>query len=230
MSNTEYHAVDITLKKYISSLDDLIVHPNITFVIEGIFDFVIFEFYDNIFKLLHSYDPEVHAKVHADHKIVQKGLDLRTEKEKLLAPMYALPEVYDKYGQKLQCKECRIQIFNPELNWWKHYYLIQPCGNRVTDILIPHPIPNDLEIEIELSKKLSKKARNMYDTFLLQWQEWVQSHNATILLKDSKFDEKEIILYLSLGNTYDDYLAMLLMLLRHYRKEMSIRNFHFRYK
>ncbi|MFM7855651.1 MAG: hypothetical protein ACKO96_27915, partial [Flammeovirgaceae bacterium] len=115
-------------------------------------------------------------------------------------------------------------------NWWKDYYLIKPCGNRLTRILIPHPIPNDLEIGIGLSKKLSKKARNMYDIFLSQWQEWIQSHNATILLKDSKFEEKEIILYLSLGNTYDDYLAMLLILLRHYRKELSIKNFHFRHR
>ncbi|MFM7855576.1 MAG: hypothetical protein ACKPCM_19320, partial [Pseudanabaena sp.] len=156
----------------------------------------------------------------------QRARDLRVEREQLLNPMYSSSEAFDKFGYKLQCIDLKIRILNVQKSYWKIYDLMKLGSSRINGIDVKHhPFPNNIEVRIKLYRKIGKKTKNLYDSLLLEWQNWMKENHATISLKGAIFQEKEVTLALNLGEIYEDYLAMLLVTLRHFRKELAIRDF-----
>ncbi|BCL38133.1 hypothetical protein [Nostoc sp. MS1] len=212
------HVLTIAKKNYFTELSSLNAHPNVRYVLELPYDYILFEFYDELYKVIYNTDTEINYEVARNPEMNQKVRQLGQEKESLLQPLYSHPSAYDRFGYRHSCIVYFLRIKKRE------YWVMEPGKPKPIDIDIiglMTNFSNQVECSVKFKQNLEKNV-NAYKKVLNDWRTWADKNMKINALSEIVFQEDTVKINITFENDFEDFLVVLIVMLYETRKKTSI--------
>jgi hypothetical protein len=216
------HTLTIAKKCYFADIEALPLHPKVRYVLEIPYDYILFEFYDDIFEILYSPVAEIRHQGTTNLSIKKREIEIFKDKNSLLEPLYSHPKAFDRYGIRSSCTRYVLMIGK------RLYDVDEPGTNRpvglgltgITAIIEASVIrPANLKVDF---KKISKSTHKSFEATIDEWYAWASSHVKVAEISSIQYQDEIANINILFNEDFEDYVVGLIVMLYETRKKTSI--------
>jgi len=208
--NSKYRGIDIIEKAYITDLAMLYAHPSVKFVLEAPYDYVVYEFADELSEFLRKEEKKGRYELRKNPDIRRKLKEIYDEKRFLLKPFYEHPQACDSYGYETT-HSIGFSFVSEEQT--RHFHYVQPgVSGRKKYVGIDCSGINHYTNKILIIAKFKKttpKIKQKYEEIVSVWLDWLKHHNK-LETNDIRVDYEEDLgkFKIAFKDNFEDYLAV----------------------
>jgi hypothetical protein len=207
----------IAKKEFFKDWTSASQNPRVKYVLEFPYDYLLADYYDEVFEITHSSDDEIRKLIEIDALVRKKIESSILDEKELLTPLYSHP------------KAKSILSSNIALSIWtkmKRYHVYEPGNPNTINLSCWDVSCNTSKIQMSAKLKKGNSANyNLVEKVIADWYEWADGLNVINFASETSFIREivELEIYFN-DNNFDDYLAALAVMLYDTHKKTSLKS------
>ncbi|MFM7886140.1 MAG: hypothetical protein ACKPCM_05505 [Pseudanabaena sp.] len=212
------HVLTIAKKKYFTDLVSLSEHPKVRYVLELPYDYILFEFYDELFDVIYNDDPKINHEVALNPELNEKVRQLGKEQENLLQPLYSEPSAYDQFSYRRSCLIYFLRIKRREYQV-RELGKSEPIAVNIKSLITNFSNQIEFEVRFKVNSKSHLKA---YAKVLQDWHSWAKKYDQITSLTEIDYRDNLAKVSIVFKEDFEDFLVALIVMLYETRKKTSV--------
>lgn len=201
---TVNYYLHIAKKKYFRDWQSLSLNPKIKYVLEMPYDYLLFDYYDEIFEIQYSQDKNVRDLTCSNPQLGERAILVDKEQKEILQPLYSHPKARDIYGYR----SCIALSISTKV---KNYFVNEPGNPQSIDLSAWEISFSTNKIKM-LAVLKSQKDSNLksFEKTIENWYEWAMQHDVLDCMSETSYEGNSLELEIIFKDrNFIDFLAAL---------------------